>query len=240
MIQDLVLHNVMQGVDAISIFSDLLRQTLLQSEHNTVSVYEEIRLLERYVDLEILRARGAFDYYIDCFPNDGSIDWRHSTIPSFIIQPFVENAIRHGIRPMLQNDASQGSAQVQRRGAIRVSIQHQANEGESYLHCTIEDNGIGRAESFRRKQRRYEHSPNKEHLSVSTAITSERLALLQAMYKIQLVVTYEDLTDTITGSSCGTRVAIDIPCNIVIPLQAISSESDTQTKPLSSSSGTSI
>ena len=240
MIQDLVLHNVMQGVDAISIFSDLLRQTLLQSEHNTVSVYEEIRLLERYVDLEILRARGAFDYYIDCFPNDGSIDWRHSTIPSFIIQPFVENAIRHGIRPMLQNDASQGSAQVQRRGAIRVSIQHQANEGESYLHCTIEDNGIGRAESFRRKQRRYEHSPNKEHLSVSTAITSERLALLQAMYKIQLVVTYEDLTDTITGSSCGTRVAIDIPCNIVIPLQAVSSESDTQTKPLSSSSGTSI
>jgi ligand-binding sensor domain-containing protein len=201
-LQELTLQNQEQAADYIAIFADILRKTLEQSGKHTISVREECTLLDRYMQLEEMRNEWKLDYEFHLIaPNDSAPRWDVLHIPPFIVQPYLENAIRHGIRPMLQTNAT-----VRRRGKIRVELR---DEG-TYLRCTVEDNGIGRAESDRIKLARRAVNP---HLSIATKVTAERLRLLQEVYKLHLNVSTEDLTDE-NGVAAGTRVTVLVPFHV--------------------------
>jgi len=100
---------------------------------NEISIKDEIEMLKIYMDLEKMKyPEGMIDYEIQ-FDNNNILN---KTIPPLILQPFVENAIKHGLLPS------------QKPGIIKINF----TEIEDYIHCIISDNGIGRKVSFMRKQ----------------------------------------------------------------------------------------
>ncbi|MDB5281113.1 MAG: hypothetical protein JWO06_188 [Bacteroidota bacterium] len=107
-------------------FSKLVRKTLDNSESNVISIDSEIQYLENYIQLEQMRFNGKFSYAITCA---AEIDKPHIYIPVMLTQPFIENAIRHGLRYKKEND-----------GALSISFSKRNN----FLVCEIEDNGVGR------------------------------------------------------------------------------------------------
>jgi ligand-binding sensor domain-containing protein len=168
----------------LSRFSKLIRLILNNSEKSLVPIADEIKALELYLELEAMRFEECFEYSITI---DKSIDVLEVEIPSMLIQPYVENSIKHGI---LTSD---------RPGIIKIDILKQ----DMFLKCTIEDNGIGRSKS-------YFANKNSAHKSFGTAITQERLAAINALNNINLSEKVIDLEDE-NGNALGTRVEIYIP-----------------------------
>lgn len=170
----------------LSRFSKLIRLILNNSEKNLVPIADEIKALELYLELEAMRFEERFEYKINV---DSSIDILEMEIPSMLIQPYVENCIKHGI------------LNSKRRGVILIDIQKHKN----FLKCIIEDNGVGRSNTvFINK--------NNSHKSFGTSITQERLAAINALNNSQLSENVIDLYDD-NGDPIGTRVEIFIPIN---------------------------
>lgn len=169
----------------ITKFSRLIRMILDQSRTEFISLAEEIRMLTLYIELEELRFEKKFSYSINTDPklNTSSI-----FIPGMLIQPFVENSIRHGIRF--------------KKGDAQVDINFTASD--SLLICTITDNGIGREEAAKLK------ASNEEYKSVGTAIVDERIQALSILFNGKLKNYISDLTDE-NGHPAGTRVTVEIP-----------------------------
>jgi hypothetical protein len=139
----------------------------------------------------------------DIFDDDSeALYWQVRQMPAFTLQPFVENAIRHGIS-LLALSAYNGH----REGVITI---HVKDEGE-FLRCTIEDNGVGRTAAAEFKNR---NNGEWRHLSMSTTAIRERLKLLQEAYNIELGIFYEDLISN-DGAPFGTRVTLLVPCSIM-------------------------
>ncbi|MCU0428166.1 MAG: histidine kinase [Candidatus Kapabacteria bacterium] len=203
----------------ISIFSKLLSRIVLESGKDFISVSDEISILQQYLALEELRNTGRMKWYLTlgsdetAFADDGmggesseildfdnpDLDyWRKRQMPTFILQPFIENAIRHGIRGLEEEDWKTREIGI-------VSVHVSLEQGK--LHCVIEDNGIGREEAARRKAER----KKQENLSIATTVTAERMQLLQTVYGIELPVTYNDLYDE-DGKGAGTQVTVVLPC----------------------------
>lgn len=136
-------------------FAKLSRRVLEQSRMETITLEEEIQTLENYIELQQLRLNQSFDYHIEC---DDSID-QQLHIPPLLIQPFVENAIEHGLKPL----------EALQKGMLLISFEEK--QEENLLICTIKDNGIGLTASRKQKT-------NDSHRSLSTKITDERLLLM--------------------------------------------------------------
>lgn len=171
----------------LSKFSKLIRIILQHSEEDTVPVAEEIKALELYLELEAMRFEDRFDYVIDIDP---VIDINRTRIPSMLLQPYVENAIKHGISPL------------KNKGHISIRIEDKGHE----LKCVIEDNGVGRQKAAARS------GSGLMHKSLGTSITKERLSVINAINNVQLTEKTIDLKDE-TGEPVGTRVEIYIPKN---------------------------
>ncbi len=116
----------------ISKFSRLLRSYLRSSRNKYVSIEEEVANLNNYMELQQARFKSRFSCEIEV---DRQIDTTRTKIPSLLIQPFVENAINHGILPM--------------DGAGIITVRFLKSLKESSIVCVIEDNGIGREQSRR-------------------------------------------------------------------------------------------
>jgi LytS/YehU family sensor histidine kinase len=215
----------------IAIFSRLLDRVLKKAVNNFISVSDEIHILKQYIALEELRNAGRLQCYVmldaahdDADGYDDSHEseehdtayWQAREMPTFILQPFVENAIRHGIRGLLDEDWA-----YPRQGIITVNLYE---EGDM-LRCVVEDNGVGREEAARRKAAR----PQKEHLSIATSVTQERLRLLTETFGIPLTVEYNDLYDE-SGVPAGTLATITMPLRKV---SASNAEPDTDVLPRS-------
>lgn len=170
----------------LSRFSRLIRLILNNSERTVVPLADEIKALELYLELEAMRFEERFEYRITV---DKSIDTLEVEIPSMLIQPYVENSIKHGI------------LNLKHTGCIKIDIQREDN----IIKCLIEDNGVGRAESFFKNR-------NNHHKSFGTIITQERLAAINALNNSQLSERVTDLRDE-NGNATGTRVEIYIPLN---------------------------
>ncbi|MDN3693035.1 histidine kinase [Chryseobacterium tructae] len=136
-------------------FAKLSRRVLEQSRMETITLEEEILTLENYIELQQLRLNQSFDYQIQC---DDSID-QQLHIPPLLIQPFVENAIEHGLKPL----------EAFQKGALFITFEEKPLE--NLLICTIKDNGIGLSASRKQKT-------DDSHSSLSTKITDERLLLM--------------------------------------------------------------
>lgn len=179
-------HDKLATNNYLTKFSSLMRKILENSQHTAIPVRDELDALELYLELESIRFRDKFDYQISV---DDEIDPLMYKIPTMLIQPFVENAICHGL--MLRED----------KGLVTVSLTLE----EDYLSCRIEDNGIGR-EASREINLKKQHT----HSSLGTQITESRLKLVNEFYGKSLKTIYTDLKDD-HGMASGTRVEIHIP-----------------------------
>jgi tetratricopeptide (TPR) repeat protein len=180
-----------ESMEYLSRLTKVLRKTLENSRLDMNLLSEEISLLELYLGLEQKRLH-RIKWNVEVDPN---IDIRRITIPSMLIQPYVENSVIHGISH-LEGD-----------GEIRISFR--MNGGT--IHCEIEDNGIGRNKSLEINK-----LDRKDHHSLGTGITTARLNLLNMLYKKPVKVVYSDLHDQM-NQLIGTRVLLDIPFEIKEP-----------------------
>ncbi len=175
----------------LSRFSNLMRKTLENSNRINITIKEELDALEIYLELEALRCEGKFAYSIEC---DSNISQTESYIPTLLIQPYVENAIWHGIMPKTGN------------GKIQIKIQ---NAGV-YIKCSIIDDGVGRVKS----QEIQRMSLTRKHKSFATNITGRRMDLLKALYSKEFSFECIDKYDN-DGNSLGTEVVLIIPRDFI-------------------------
>ncbi len=182
-IQDLILLQKTEKAQYyLGKFSTLTRKILELSGKEFITLQEEITLLSDYLQLESLRFDGALQYEIIYH----EIDAEETQIPSMVFQPFVENAIKHGL--------------LHKKGEKKLLIQF--TKYENYIECLVEDNGIGRNASEKINMRQ------KSHTSFATKATAERLALLQEYYGLKIDLIIED--KYLTASETGTRVILKI------------------------------
>jgi tetratricopeptide (TPR) repeat protein len=168
-------------------FASLIRKTLENSKHTEISIKEELDALHLYLELEELRFKEKFDWTIKV---DEEIDTLAYKIPTMLIQPYVENAITHGLM-----NKENG------KGRLLVELQLQKDQ----ILCMIEDNGIGRAKAMEINQKKENH-----HMSMGTNITESRLKLVNEIYGKSMIVNYTDLLDE-SGEPAGTKVELSIP-----------------------------
>ena len=167
-------------------FSKLMRATLENARTTTITLEEEINTLTNYLSLEQFSRGNIFDYEITVVDN---IDHEAVYLPSMILQPFVENAIIHGV------------AHLEKRGKIKVLF---ARKGKR-LNCVVEDNGIGRT-----KAKELKSQITEGHNSAALDITRERLNLLRSGKAAKNSLQIIDLMDE-KGNALGTRVEVIIP-----------------------------
>jgi LytS/YehU family sensor histidine kinase len=168
-------------------FSKLVRLILENSETPTVSLENELAMLESYIQLEALRFKGKINYQIVL---DEMIEPESTYLPSMVLQPFVENAIWHGLM----------HKENEEKGMITIGIK----EEEDRLLCTIEDNGVGREKAQVLREKSVLKSK-----SMGMKITEERLRLL-SKEQLEQLVRITDLKDAM-DFALGTRVDISIP-----------------------------
>jgi len=166
-----------------------MRLILDNSQQSTIALKDELDALKLYLELESIRLSGKFDYTIN-IENDELLQYK---VPTLLIQPFVENSIWHGI--MLKSS---------QEGWVTITIKKVSTQ----IVCTIEDNGIGRekAQEIRSKQ-------DNERKSLGFKITSQRIELLNTLYKNKFFIKYIDVTAD-NGEPSGTRVEITIPIDL--------------------------
>ena len=169
----------------LSDFSGLMRTVMEHSSHDFVPLSEELRVLELYLNLEHARFSEKFDYQIKIAPE---IDLHQIEIPPMLIQPYIENAIWHGLR------------YKHSKGRLDVTFEKKGDQ----LIGIIEDNGIGRARSLSLKTRNQQN-----HRSTGLKNTAQRLALINDIYHTRLKVAISDLDPE--AEDAGTRVEVSIP-----------------------------
>lgn len=184
----LMKEDVELALNFIADFSLLMRSTLTNSRSEFIRISEELSFLELYLELEHKRFDQKFVYNIEI--GEGVIA-EDLFIPPMLIQPYLENAVIHGIA----NNITDGKISIQ---LIRV---------DNYIECMIKDNGIGRDKG---KELRNLRLGNKKHLSMGMNITETRIKLLNELYGDSFVVFVKDLKDKF-GVAKGTQVTIRLP-----------------------------
>ncbi len=177
----------------IAKFAKMMRQTLEYSDLEVVPLEQEIEFLDRYLDINRkLRFRDQLDYKIIVSPELERLD---IYLPTMILQPFVENAVEHGLRP---------------RKAGKLRIEFSLGKQEDTLLCVIEDDGLGYL-AGRAKQS--DQMAFQKHRSRGMDITHERLALLHQLQRKQegQFVVITDLGEQSGGEHTGTRVEVILP-----------------------------
>ncbi len=169
----------------ISDFSKLIRSILYNMDHDFITIDKELESLRDYLKIEFLRFGDKFDYEIQVDPG---IETDKCRVSSGLIQPFIENAIWHGLRGL-----------ESRKGKITLKFTRKDNK----TICIVEDDGIGRMKAEAMKSNSYVKE------SRGIAIVNERLniinKLLKGSYKVTISDLYPERTET------GTKVEIDLP-----------------------------
>jgi hypothetical protein len=169
----------------IADFSRLIRSILYNFNSDFISFDREIDSLEEYLKIEHLRFGDKFDYRIEV---DSGIAGSQYKVSPGLVQPFVENAIWHGVRGL-----------EKRKGNITVSYSMEKGK----LACTVEDDGIGREKSGAAKSRM------DTKVSKGIFIVTERLKIINKLQKADYRLFISDLYPE--KPETGTRVVIDIP-----------------------------
>jgi len=180
-------HDVLTANRYLTEFASLIRATLNNSSRTFISLQDEVSYLSTYLSLEQLRFKDQMDFVIEVDP---AIEKDLFLIPPMLIQPFVENSMRHGLRH--KDDG---------KGFICVRFQISGNK----LLVIVEDNGIGRKRAARYKTR--EHI---EYQSKGMSLTADRIRVMNAKYADSIRIEVIDLEDS-KGQSTGTRAALQFP-----------------------------
>lgn len=185
----IVKHESRIAQDYLAKFARLIRYVLENSRHETILLADEVETLKLYIELEQLRmpARFTFELRIENGVNPDMI-----SIQPLMLQPFVENAILHGLAPL-----------TERKGFLLIGLERKAEK----LICTIEDNGIGRKKAGELKARR-----QAMHRSIGMEVTQGRINAENQVRRTNSEVVTEDLVNE-GGEARGTRVKMIIDLN---------------------------
>ena len=167
-------------------FSTLMRSVLVNSEEDFISLEKELELLTLYLKLEHSRFQDKFDYELNV---DEAIDQGQFEIPPMLLQPYIENAVWHGLRYKKE------------KGSLKVSL---VLKDKETILIEISDNGIGRQQS---KALKTEHQ--KKQQSKGMQNIKQRIAILNEMYKDKVDVFIEDLYDDKTGTKVSLMLKKD-------------------------------
>ncbi len=179
------------AVDYLARFARLIRKILDYSEVNYITIDQEIDFLTNYLEIEQMRFKDilSFDVHID-----DTIDTANWEIPPMVLQPYVENAIKHGIGDL---------------ESMHVTIHLFPNDQNNRtLTVVIEDNGIGREKALKIKQ-----AQEIAYESKGTKVTNEMLYALNAKLGVEINAQITDLVDA-DNKAIGTRVEIILPYKI--------------------------
>ena len=158
-----------------------MRNTLNYSNQEFIPIDKEINFLNIYLSLEKLRFKEEFIYEINGQNIEGIM------VPSMLIQPFIENALLHGL--------------LHKEGLKKLSIKFELTDE---LTCIIEDNGVGRF-----KSRQIQERQSNGHKSFASGAIKKRLELINHKYNKKAGYIIEDLYSNNVAS--GTKVTIQIP-----------------------------
>lgn len=179
-----VSHQPAEASEYLSRFARLVRMILQNSQSPLVPLVEEIEAMRLYMDMEALRFEHRFTYAIKI---SKEVEIQYIEIPPMLLQPYLENAIWHGLLHKEEGN-----------GHLILAIKKQNN----MLICTIEDNGIGREQAALLQKNR-----SAKRKSMGMKITSERLKLIERQRNIKAEVQIKDLVAA-DGSALGTQVNI--------------------------------
>lgn len=182
----IVLNQKDLASEYLATFAELIRSYLYFSNKGKLSLEEEIETLKKYLELEQLRFSQNFDYKISL---GSDIHPEAIEIPTMLIQPYVENAIKHGL--------------FHKKGHCELKLNFELLNAKT-LQCTIEDNGVGRAKASEFKAKK-----NQLAKSFASEATASRLDLLNQQTSEQIGVDIIDLEDN--NQPAGTRVILVIP-----------------------------
>ncbi len=168
----------------ITRLSRFVRSVLKMSDSKVVSLEDELDVIETYIELEQMRADQSFDYELKV---EDSINTKRFFIPPMLIQPYLENAIKHGVSSVED-------------GYIHINVKEGKDDS---IVISIQDNGIGIEDSLKRKDL------SKGHISVGTEKNNSRLELLNTIYNKKFGVEISSLSGDKLGPT-GTRVNLSI------------------------------
>lgn len=177
-------HDIKTADYYLTKFAKVMRLTLENSEQKEIPLAEDLKALELYMQLELLRTNNKFSYRIKV---DNDIDKENTMIPPLILQPFVENSIWHGI------------AKKEGEGKILIYIQKKGD----MINCIVEDDGIGRSKSQSLKTGII--APDKKSLGMK--ITNARIDIINKIKKTNAGVLVADLPQ-------GLRVEVLLPLSL--------------------------
>lgn len=170
-------------------FAKLVRMNLDSSKTDFISLNDEIERLKLYLSLEKMRFQDKFDYELHV---EEGIDKSETQVPPMILQPFVENSLKHGIMPLKE-----------KKGEVIVTIRH---KDADTLWVTIQDNGIGIEASKKMKENR----PT-DHVSKGMKITEDRLKLFSKTTHKEYTIQFEEMKKVDSEEVIGTKVTILLP-----------------------------
>ena len=168
-------------------FSKLIRQVLENSRNERISLKSELETLILYLDMEKLRVGEKFNYVLKIADD---VETEFIELPPMLIQPYVENAIWHGLM------------HKEEKGEVRIEL---TSKDDKILIVKILDNGIGR-----KKAAELQSKTGTTHKSFGMKITAERLDIIRKLYQLDIKISIEDLKNT-EGSAIGTSVSLQIP-----------------------------
>jgi sensor histidine kinase YesM len=168
-------------------FSQLIRLVLENSRSEHVTLCNELEALRLYLEMEAMRFKDKLRFNIEV---DASLDMELIEIPPLLLQPYVENAIWHGLMHKPEG------------GLVQVKVEPLQ---EDCLRITITDDGIGRAKASELKS-----LSATRHKSFGMKLTGERISLINRMYQTHTKVQVHDLADA-QGNPAGTEVVLEIP-----------------------------
>jgi ligand-binding sensor domain-containing protein len=171
----------------ISGFSRLIRQTLDFSSKPEISLEEELDYLTNYLDIERTRLENTFSWAVDI---DDTVNTAEYYIPPMILQPFVENSVRHGLR--FRRD---------KEGKVIIKVKRECD----HLVCILEDNGVGRKAAMK-----YKSVSPINYQSKGMSLTADRIDMFNKEHEHKITMQIDDLEDS-EQNALGTRVTICFP-----------------------------
>lgn len=180
-------NNAAKASDYLNRFSQLIRLVLENSRSERVTLSNELEALRLYLEMEAMRFKDKLRFTIEI---DANLDTELIEIPPLLLQPYVENAIWHGLMHKPEG------------GQLQVKVE---SAKADCLQITITDDGIGRIKAAELKSK-----SATRHKSFGMKVTGERISLINQLYQTHTRVQVLDLTDT-NGNPAGTEVVLEIP-----------------------------
>jgi tetratricopeptide (TPR) repeat protein len=200
-------NDIKKASHYLSRFAKLMRNILHNTTQEWIPLEEEINTIENYLELQKSRYQDMFDYILEV---DKRIDKEETSIPPMLAQPFIENAIEHGIRHLKGRGNITISFKLfgDKRSSSRTVLKSYSPKVLTLISVEITDNGVGREKSAE-----IENNAQRNHRPMATSITRERLKVisLRISRRLSRHITLDiiDLYDD-AGNACGTKVKLVI------------------------------